>query len=74
MPGLRPVKPFYLLKLLSKLGFAIVRRHGSHVFLRHPDGRTTTVPVHSGEEIDRHLLRKILRDIRITPEDFLKLE
>ena len=72
MSGLRPLKPLRLLKILSKLGFAIVRRHGSHVFLRHSDGRTTTVPVHFGEEIDRHLLRKILRDIQMEPEEFLK--
>ena len=36
------------------------RTRGSHVFLRHPDGRTTTVPIHSGETIGPGLLRAIL--------------
>jgi predicted RNA binding protein YcfA (HicA-like mRNA interferase family) len=28
-------------KLLFQLGFEMVRQKGSHVFYRHPDGRTT---------------------------------
>ncbi|MFH1199958.1 MAG: type II toxin-antitoxin system HicA family toxin [Candidatus Micrarchaeota archaeon] len=71
--GLRPLKPQKLLKALALLGFAVVRQHGSHVILRHPDGRITVVPYHSGREIDRHLIRKILRQIEMEPEDFLKL-
>ncbi len=31
----------------------------------HPDGRTTTIPVHSREEIDRRLLRKKAADINV---------
>ena len=45
------------------MGFEIVRRRGSHIFFRHPDGRTTIVPYHKGEDIPRGLLRKILHDI-----------
>lgn len=41
-----------LIRILKKMGFETIRLEGSHVFLRHPDGRTTVVPVHSGEEID----------------------
>jgi len=32
-------------KLLFKLGFEKVRQKGSHVFYRHPDGRTTSLSV-----------------------------
>ena len=32
------------------------------VFLRHPDGRGTVVPVHSGEPIGPGLLAAVLRD------------
>ena len=39
------------------------RQEGSHVFLRHPDGRTTVVPVHGGENLDRGLLKKLLKRI-----------
>lgn len=38
------------------------------MFLRHPDGRATVVPVHSGETIGPGLLRAILRDIDMSVE------
>ncbi|WP_202895892.1 type II toxin-antitoxin system HicA family toxin [Iningainema tapete] len=57
-------------KLLLKLGFEPVRQKGSHVFYRHPDGRTTTVPNHPGSDIARPLIREILREIELSPEDF----
>ena len=46
---------------------------GSHVFLKHPDGRTTTIPVHSREEIDRVLLRKIAADVGLEAEELMYL-
>jgi len=46
----------------------------SHVFLRHSDGRTTVVPNHPGNNLDRGLLNKILRkDVNISREEFEKL-
>jgi predicted RNA binding protein YcfA (HicA-like mRNA interferase family) len=53
------------------LGFKIVRKHGSHVVLKHPDGRLTVVPVHSGEDIGTGLLNKIIKDTRLSKEEFL---
>jgi len=62
-----------LLKILNKMNFHIIRQKGSHVFLRHNDGRTTVVPVHPTEEIDRGLLNKIIKkDLKITREEFMK--
>ncbi|GAI67849.1 unnamed protein product, partial [marine sediment metagenome] len=43
---------------------------GSHVFLKHQDNRTTIIPVHKGKDLDRSLLRKILRDTKISPDKF----
>jgi len=64
-----PVTNFRTLDhLLTGLGFVQVRQRGSHVFYRHPDGRTTTVPHHSGRDIARPLLREILKDIELTPK------
>jgi predicted RNA binding protein YcfA (HicA-like mRNA interferase family) len=60
-------------KLLIDLGFERVRQKGSHVFYRHPDGRTTTLPHHRGRDIARPLLREILREIELTPEDLLRM-
>jgi predicted RNA binding protein YcfA (HicA-like mRNA interferase family) len=41
--------------------------------LRHPDGRVTVVPVHSGEIIGPGLLGAILRDCEIERDTFLTL-
>jgi predicted RNA binding protein YcfA (HicA-like mRNA interferase family) len=56
--------------VLLRLGFAMVRQKGSHVFYRHPDGRTTTLPHHPGSDLARPLIREILREIDYTPERF----
>ena len=56
---------------LETLGFTVIRQRGSHVRMKSDDGRYTTVPVHSGEDIPKGLLRKIIReDLEITLEDF----
>jgi len=41
------------------------------VFLKHPDGRTTVVPIHAGETIGLGLLSKILRDVESAGINFL---
>jgi len=40
-----------LVRILERIGFEILRTRGSHVFLKHADGRVTTVPVHAGETV-----------------------
>lgn len=57
-------------KILLQLGFVFIRQKGSHAFYRHPDGRTTTLPNHSGRDLARPLIREILREIEVTPEQF----
>lgn len=61
-----------LVKVLGKLGFECIRQRGSHAFYRHADGRSTVVPMHAGEDIRRGLMRAILRDLELTPEEFEK--
>ena len=70
MNRLRMVDASAIEKLLLRLGFARVRQRGSHVFYRHPDGRTTTVPHHGGRDLARPLIREILREIELTPQEF----
>lgn len=73
MPKLPLLTARELIKALHKLGFQKIRQEGSHVFLRHPDGRTTIVPHHPGEKLDRGLLNKIIKkDIRTSREDFIE--
>ena len=60
-----------LVTFLEKLGFTIIRQRGSHVRMKSDDGRYTSIPVHSGEDIPKGLLRKIIReDLEMTLEDF----
>ena len=58
---------------LGKVGFSVLRVKGSHHFLRHDDGRSTIVPVHSGETIGPGLLHKILRDCQLTAAQLTEL-
>jgi predicted RNA binding protein YcfA (HicA-like mRNA interferase family) len=58
-----------LVAALERSGFRVIRIKGSHHFMRHADGRTTVVPVHSGETIGPGLLRKILVDVEIEADD-----
>ena len=60
-------------KIIYRIGFLKVRQSGSHVFYRHPDGRTTTIPHHKGRDISPILLKKILKDINVSVEEFIKL-
>lgn len=59
-------------KILSKIGFEEIRQKGGHKYFRHPDGRATVVPIHSGRDIGRGLLKRILNDIEISREEFWK--
>lgn len=71
MTRLPRLKGKELIRILEKIGFGVVRTRGSHVFLRHADGRVTTVPVHSGETIGPGLLRSILRDVEMSVEELI---
>ncbi len=68
VPVLRPRE---VAAILERLGFAEVRQRGSHRQYRHPDGRATTVPFHSGRDISPALLRVIARDIGMNVRDLV---
>lgn len=64
-----------LIKILLKLGFELKRQKGSHKFFQHKDGRTTVIPDHRAERLDRGLLNKIIKqDLMMTIESFLKIK
>jgi len=66
------IKPRKLIQIIEKQGFVKSRQSGSHAIFLHPDGRWTSVPIHR-KTIGKGLLRKILRDIKISPEELKKL-
>ncbi len=72
MPHLSPISSRRLIQLLEREGFAWVKTKGSHRYFLHTDGRTTSVPVHGGQEIGIGLLRPILRDVHWSVEEFQK--
>jgi predicted RNA binding protein YcfA (HicA-like mRNA interferase family) len=73
MTRLPSLKGEDVIKALSKAGFQVLRQKGSHIYLKHPDGRATVVPVHKGESLGRGILRKIIRDADMERDEFLKL-
>ena len=72
MVRLTPLPARKVLRALEALGFRRSRQKGSHVFLQHPDGRSTVVPVHAREEIGRGLLWKIIKDAEVDVDEFLR--
>jgi len=62
-----------IMRVLGRLGFYEVRQKGAHICFRHSDGRFTLVPRHGGEDIGRGLVRQILREINVSPKEFLEL-
>ena len=73
MSKLKLVDAATLERLLYDIGFRRVRQKGSHVFYRHPDGRATTIPFHTGKDLPRPLLRSILSEINMTVEAYNRL-
>ena len=69
MSKLKIITSSQMCKLLENDGFNGIRQKGSHRFYRHADGRTTVVPMHASD-LDRTLIRKILKDIDMSIDDY----
>ena len=54
---------------LKRMGFVELHRKGSHVKMRHPDGRVIVFPYH--DEVDRFTLNGALRDAEVDLQEFL---
>jgi predicted RNA binding protein YcfA (HicA-like mRNA interferase family) len=59
-----------VVKTLEKLGFVETHRKGSHVKMKHSDGRLIVFPYH--DEVDRFTLKGALRDADIDLDEFIK--
>ena len=60
-----------IVRALAKVGFRKASQRGSHVKLRHADGRVVIVPMHP--TIKQGTLRGILRQAHLTVEEFIAL-
>jgi predicted RNA binding protein YcfA (HicA-like mRNA interferase family) len=70
MPRLPRVSGAEAIRALDKLGFYQARQRGSHVVLRHQDGRGCVVPLH--REIKLGTLSGVLRQACVSTEQFLE--
>lgn len=73
MPKIPAITGNEVIQALKKVGFQSVRQKGSHVRMKHEDGRALTVPVHPSKTLGIGLLKKILQDAKLTQEEFINL-
>lgn len=61
-------------RVLTREGFIVVHQKGSHRYYKSPvtEKIVTTVSMHSGD-IDRSILKKILKQVGYSEEQFRKL-
>ncbi|MFN0127733.1 MAG: type II toxin-antitoxin system HicA family toxin [Verrucomicrobiales bacterium] len=67
-----PHKAKEVLRRLKRAGFEERRQSGSHLVLRHEDGRQTYVPMHTGD-VPTGTFRAILKQAGLTEEEFREL-
>lgn len=73
MSRLPNVKPRELVSALKQAGFIEHHQKGSHLYLWHPEKRRmTSVPMHPGD-VNRGLVRAIIKQAELTEEEFLEL-
>ena len=59
-----------IIRLLQGKGFRKDRQKGSHLTLFNPEtGKSVTVPVHTGVDIGKGLMKKILTDAGLDPKN-----
>jgi predicted RNA binding protein YcfA (HicA-like mRNA interferase family) len=68
-PHLPSMTADQVVRILERRGFEQVRQSGSHLILRHSDGRRVTVPMHKSKDLGRGLLARIMKDADLTIED-----
>ena len=67
-----PYKAREVLARLKRAGFVVKRQSGSHVVLRHADGRQTYIAMHT-EDVPIGTFRSILKKAPLTEEEFRDL-
>ncbi len=62
-----------LARLAERQGFTWVRRVGSHNTFRSAEGQIIVLPDHGSQVIMRPLLRKIIREMGLTVDEYNRL-
>lgn len=71
MPQLPILSGQEIIKVLDRIGYQRGKQRGSHIRLVHSEFRSVTVPNYAS--VSRGLLRKILRDAELSPDEFIKI-
>jgi predicted RNA binding protein YcfA (HicA-like mRNA interferase family) len=69
MPKLPRVSAREIITVLEGAGFSLARQSGSHMIYKNAAGKRVTVPFHAQKTLHPKLLKSILRDAGISPED-----
>jgi predicted RNA binding protein YcfA (HicA-like mRNA interferase family) len=62
-----------LVKRLEKIGYYVDHRKGSHIILKHKERALPRLSVPDHKNVRVGLLRNVIRDAGLTPEEFVKL-
>lgn len=74
MPRIPVISARKLIKVLNKAGFLLDHTEGSHHIFRHSVKKLrVSVPVHAGRDLGQGIILSILKDAKLTRDEFLKL-
>lgn len=73
MPKLPRLTAREIAAVLQRIGFSLARQSGSHQIYKNAAGKRATVPFHASKVLHPKVLRSILRDAELSPEDLEKL-
>jgi predicted RNA binding protein YcfA (HicA-like mRNA interferase family) len=73
MPKLPRVTARQMAAVLEKLGFCLTRQSGSHQIYKNGAGKRATIPFHASKILHPKIVKSILRDAELSPEDLEKL-
>lgn len=62
------------IKRLKKKGYILLHQEGSHMIIRLSEPPHTKLSVPNHKELDRGLLRALIRDAKVTVEEFIALK
>ena len=71
MPHLIPISARKIISVLERENFVCIRTKGGHHFFKHKFDNRTTVVIFHRKDIGVGLLRKILKDVEWSVEEFL---
>ena len=72
MTRLPTLRPREVVRALEEAGFHRHRQSGSHLTMKHPDGRLAILPIHPSD-LKREVMKAIIKQAGLSEEEFRKL-